>query len=312
MLVVVRVLSVSAACAIAAASCTSAVDDGALLGACNLFYRHLDGSGECASCAGGAPAMCNRPGIDAKCSSMASCAKQWCNGAQCQCAGLSKCMADEGSACNQALLDYYSCSNAGCASACGDGADAGGACRCPGGTACPKDDAAQCPTPGGACGFDPNDNGGNAGFGVACGSGLVCVASVCKVPQYRSNGDGTVTDLVTGLLWQQQSPADPCPVDGSGMCTWDHAKAYCATLTLGGSGGWTLPTADQLFSLVDNGFTGAAIDPTFTNGGFVFWSSTSFSPNAQTTYAWTVGYSGNGFVNAADVLGLDFHVRCVR
>ena len=44
-------------------------------------------------------------------------------------------------------------------------------------------------------------------------------------PSYTDNGDGTVTDNVTGLMWQQ--------ADGGEM-TWENAVAYADSLTLGG------------------------------------------------------------------------------
>jgi hypothetical protein len=43
------------------------------------------------------------------------------------------------------------------------------------------------------------------------------------------NGDGTVTDSLTGLMWQQES---------AGPMDWAAAAAYCRNLTLAGYGGW--------------------------------------------------------------------------
>src|SRR5262245_38142196 len=107
-----RILAVVLVSVAAAASCKSGWGN-TLTDACNHFYSHLNGGGACASCAGTAPSMCNRPGIDAVCESMAGCAAQWCDGAQCQCDGLAKCMTDSGPTCEKALHDYYDCSNAG-------------------------------------------------------------------------------------------------------------------------------------------------------------------------------------------------------
>ncbi len=72
-------------------------------------------------------------------------------------------------------------------------------------------------------------------------------------PSYTNNGNGTVTDNVTGLMWQQ----DP----GEKM-TWDQAVAGAGSLTLGGYNDWRLPTIKELYSLIK--FNG--IDPSGVSG----------------------------------------------
>ncbi|HTM46908.1 MAG TPA: hypothetical protein VL137_18255, partial [Polyangiaceae bacterium] len=52
-------------------------------------------------------------------------------------------------------------------------------------------------------------------------------------PTFKDNGDKTVTDLHSGLLWQQ-SPE-------SQLYKFADAKAYCSGLSLAGKG-WRLPT----------------------------------------------------------------------
>lgn len=60
-------------------------------------------------------------------------------------------------------------------------------------------------------------------------------------PNYQDNGNGTITDLVTGLMWQQ----DP----GEKM-TWDEANEGAATFELAGYTDWRLPTIKELYSLI--------------------------------------------------------------
>jgi len=62
-------------------------------------------------------------------------------------------------------------------------------------------------------------------------------------PNHGDNGDGTVTDNVTGLTWQQ-TPQD------MGL-SWQDAVDYCESLELAGYGDWRMPTLKELFSISD-------------------------------------------------------------
>ncbi|MBN2161872.1 MAG: DUF1566 domain-containing protein [Pontiellaceae bacterium] len=76
---------------------------------------------------------------------------------------------------------------------------------------------------------------------------------------YRKNGDGTVTDLVTGLMWQ----ADP-----GEKKTYDEAVAGATKCRLGGHDDWRLPTIQELYSLID--FSGTDVDPMGSIGSTPF------------------------------------------
>ncbi len=71
------------------------------------------------------------------------------------------------------------------------------------------------------------------------------------------NGDGTLTDHVTGLMWQQ---------DPGAKMTWDEAAAAAASFRLGGYDDWRLPTIEELYSLIDfngrdpSGYEGSSTD----------------------------------------------------
>jgi hypothetical protein len=67
---------------------------------------------------------------------------------------------------------------------------------------------------------------------------------------YKDNGDGTVTDLNTGLMWQ----SDP----GEKM-TFKQAIAGASTCRIGGYDNWRLPTIKELYSLIL--FSGTDPDP---------------------------------------------------
>ena len=60
-------------------------------------------------------------------------------------------------------------------------------------------------------------------------------------PSYADNGDGTVTDNNTGLMWQQD-PGD--------KVTYAQAVAVADTFNLAGYDDWRLPTIKELYSLI--------------------------------------------------------------
>ena len=86
---------------------------------------------------------------------------------------------------------------------------------------------------------------------------------------FTDNGDGTVTDNTTGLMWQKQ--------DDGVRRTWDQALEYCKGLSLGGHSDWRLPTVKELQSIVDYAKHNPAIDTMFfpDTKASVYWSSTT-------------------------------------
>jgi len=120
-----------------------------------------------------------------------------------------------------------------------------------------------------------------------------------KPMSFTDNGNGTVTDNNTGLMWQKEDDGTPR--------TWDAAGSYCSSL----GADWRLPTKKELMSIVDYSipFPGPTINSIFTNTKqFGYWSSTTGSgdPNG----AWTVYFNG-GYVGG-DVMSGGVYVRCVR
>lgn len=75
-------------------------------------------------------------------------------------------------------------------------------------------------------------------------------------PSYRDNRDGTVTDLVTGLMWQKA----PGPKK-----TYQKAVADARTCRTGGYDDWRLPSIKELYSLIL--FSGVDVDPMSANSG---------------------------------------------
>ena len=97
-----------------------------------------------------------------------------------------------------------------------------------------------------------------------------------NAPQYKDNGDGTVSDLVTGLMWQK-SP----DTNGDGVISFadkmifDQALAAAPSLNLAGYTDWRLPSIKELYSLIM--FSGAEPLPSDTSpGGAVPFINTAY------------------------------------
>lgn len=73
-------------------------------------------------------------------------------------------------------------------------------------------------------------------------------------PSYTDNGDGTITDNVTGLMWQK-NPGE--------KMTYQEAAAGADRFTLAGYDDWRLPTIKELYSLIQFD----ALDPSGPNAG---------------------------------------------
>ncbi len=80
---------------------------------------------------------------------------------------------------------------------------------------------------------------------------------------YTDNGDGTVSDNVTGLMWTQTPDLDgDGDIDAADKLSYDEAAASAANVTTGGYDDWRLPTIKELYSLID--FDG--VDPSGYEG----------------------------------------------
>ena len=91
-------------------------------------------------------------------------------------------------------------------------------------------------------------------------SGFLCGAP-SAFAAYQNNGNGTVTDTTTGLIWQQDTARDS--QNNYDTMTWKEALAYCEALILGGNTDWRLPTIKELGSLVDLSRYNPSINTTY-------------------------------------------------
>lgn len=172
--------------------------------------------------------------------------------------------------------------------------------------------------------------GSELAFGVNFGTGHIKSYAISSGPKhlircvrgnlaygenlFQNNGDGTISDLATGLMWQQSE-------NGSGI-DWEQALTYAQTqnsTNFLGYNDWRLPNSKELQSIVDytrspyatsSANEGPAINPLFNctailnDGGKAdypyYWTSTSAISSANGSYpsAWYVAFGqaedGNG------------------
>lgn len=113
---------------------------------------------------------------------------------------------------------------------------------------------------------------------------------------FIDNGDGTVSDLATGLMWQK--------ADDSKGKNWEEALSYAENFEFANYSDWRLPNAKELQSIVDYSRSpqttnSPAIDPIFETTEIndpegnadqypFFWTSTTHldgkNPNASAVY----------------------------
>jgi hypothetical protein len=143
------------------------------------------------------------------------------------------------------------------------------------------------------------------GSGTTLGTGKTekfhvrCVSGEQPVAVLLNNGNGTVTETKTGLIWQQGETDSK---------TWVHALSYCEGLSLGGHSDWRLPNVRELESLFDDTRDNPAIDTSFFPDASVsfYWSSTTIT--SKPSGAWHVAFGGSG----SPIKYSTHRVRCVR
>lgn len=127
-------------------------------------------------------------------------------------------------------------------------------------------------------------------------------------PRFTDNGNGTVTDNLTGLMWLKDANciATQYPgFDTDARVTWQNALNFVAGINNGTYSNcgasftdWRLPNVNELESLIN---AEEANNATWLNGqGFSnvqmygYWSSSTFVGQNLLTYAWGVNMRGSG------------------
>lgn len=91
-------------------------------------------------------------------------------------------------------------------------------------------------------------------------------AQLSSSQRYQPNGDGTVLDRTTGLIWTLLDSEQEL----GGCLAYEAARKYVANLKYGASNGWRLPTASELASILKQA-------PYYPNSGAQwYWSSEAY------------------------------------
>lgn len=127
-------------------------------------------------------------------------------------------------------------------------------------------------------------------------------------PFYLNHSNGTLTDTITGLMWQR--------TDGGEM-TFEQAQLYCDTLTLGGYTDWRLPSPREAYSIMILQRGNPAIDINqFASTTAEYWW-TGVAQYNDTRKVWVTN-AGGGIGNHPKTETISaggtkrFHVRAVR
>ena len=135
-------------------------------------------------------------------------------------------------------------------------------------------------------------------FAVLC----LLQAAIAAAASFTDNGNGTVTDNGTGLMWQQG--------ERNSRIIWAYALIYCEKSSLGGRTDWRLPNITELESIIDDTKYEPAIDTAYFPNAYAdyYWSSTTSASN--TNGAWSVEFGDNYVYYGSKSYGS--YVRCVR
>jgi hypothetical protein len=154
---------------------------------------------------------------------------------------------------------------------------------------------------------DAGTTAGTGGTDAICGFTMPNPASagLPNPASYDTSVAGTVTDRVSGLVWER--------TPSSATYTREAAAAYCASLTLDNHSDWRLPSLIELVSLIDFTVSHPSIDSvTFpgTQAGS-YWSSTVCASSLPDN--WRISFDdGSTSTSTVGIAPDPAFVRCVR
>ena len=143
----------------------------------------------------------------------------------------------------------------------------------------------------------------------------IAVPATTPASRFQDNGDATVTDQSTGLMWArcpEGLSGTDCAAGAAATFTWEGALIRARDSGLAGYTDWRLPNINELSSLVEE----RCVDPAINLAVFpntpaaYFWSA---SPSAyQWLDAWAVYFNYGSAEGHLYRHYPDGHVRLVR
>jgi len=106
---------------------------------------------------------------------------------------------------------------------------------------------------------------------------------------FVDNGNSTVTDNATGLMWEVKTD-DGGARDKDNVCSWYEALSYCENLSLAGYTDWRLPNIKELQSIVDYSTYSPSINTTFfPNTAWLIYEEYPYWSSTSNTQQWVMG-----------------------
>ncbi len=127
-------------------------------------------------------------------------------------------------------------------------------------------------------------------------------------PSYQNNGDGTVTDLNTGLMWQQTPDTNgDGKIDVNDKMTFETALNGASSFTLVGYNDWRLPTIKELYSLMNfNGATGTIPYLDTNYFGFAYGDTSAGERDIDAQFASSTVYVSSVMNGSQAIFGVNF------
>ena len=115
---------------------------------------------------------------------------------------------------------------------------------------------------------------------------------IAPQPSYTDNGDGTITDDNTGLMWVKDGNSAGC--NNGNPLTWEEALSFCEGLDYAGYSDWRLPNIRECESIENAGESSPVIKTTYfpNTVSNYYWSSTTNV--SDVLYKWTVDFNYGG------------------
>jgi hypothetical protein len=131
-------------------------------------------------------------------------------------------------------------------------------------------------------------------------------------PDLTNNGDGTISDNLTELTWEQNTEENE-----PNLHTYNEAITYCDELILGGQNDWRIPTRKEYSTILNFGTTSPSLDtvyfPYYTSVYEVneahYWTSSEYHDDSSQVWLLSLAF---GLVDKTPKEPDPHRVRCVR